>query len=232
MSGRVFACGLALVLLALSFDCLHVGGAAPSRRGPSTSSRLILSSENFRVSYPARTGRRDVEAALSVLEEAHAEVVRRLSAASLSVGGLASTELYVHETTGDFVGATGEPAWVGAVTRGRRIESQPLDVLRRRGILAGTLRHECVHVAVEALGHRRAPHWLAEGLAVYVSGEGAALARRTPKTSVTLNELEQKLSRPASPEETRALYAAAYREVVALVSREGEAGVWRRVSRY
>ncbi|MCA1592879.1 MAG: hypothetical protein LC754_09565 [Acidobacteria bacterium] len=193
--------------------------------------RLSLSSENFRVSYPSRVERRDVEAALRALEAARGDVMRRLSSASVSAGGLGSTELYVHDTAGDFAGATGQPAWVGAVARGRRIESQPLDALRRRGVLAGTLRHEYVHVAVEALGHGRAPRWLAEGVAVYVSGEGAALARRARKTRMSLDELEQRLSRPNSPEEMRLLYAAAYREVSALASREGEAGVWRLVAR-
>ncbi len=199
-----------------------------------SSPRLTLSSENFRVSYPARAARRDAEAALRALEAARADLLRHLSAASVSASGLTTVELYAHETTGGFTGATGQPAWVAAATtaRGRRIESQPLDVLRRRGVLPVTLRHEYVHVVVETLGHGRAPRWLAEGLALYVSGEGVTLARRATKSEMSLDELEQRLARPGSPEEMKSLYAAAFRAVSALVAREGEANVWRRVTGY
>ena len=191
-----------------------------------------MSSEHFRVSYPARSAQRDVEGALRALEAARAEVLRRLDAASLSAAPLApSNELFVHATTGDFTAATGQPAWVAATTRGRRVESQPLEVLRRRRVLDSTLRHEFVHVAAEALSRGRAPRWLVEGLAVHVAGEGRLFARDAPKRKPALEEIERGLERPGSPREMRALYAAAYGEVRALIEREGEAGVWRRVAR-
>jgi hypothetical protein len=140
-------------------------------------------------------------------------------------------EVFIHETTGDFVGATGQPAWVAASTEGRRIELQPLEVLRRRGVVAATLRHEFVHAALEALGHGHAPRWLVEGLAIYAAGEGPQLARNAPRQQrVPPDELERLLARPGSPQEMRALYAAAYREVSELIRREGEASVWRRAT--
>jgi len=191
--------------------------------------RLSLSSEHFRVSYPARVARREVESALRTLEAAHADLSRRLDNASL-VGGVPTVEVFIHETTGDFVGSTGQPAWVAASTEGRRIELQPLDVLRRRGVLATTFRHEFVHAALEALGRGHAPRWLVEGLAIYVAGEGPQLARNAPRQKISPDELEQKLARPGSPQEMRALYAAAYREVSELIRREGEASVWRRAT--
>jgi hypothetical protein len=192
--------------------------------------RLSLSSEHFRVSYPARVARREVESVLRALEAAHADVSRRLERASL--GPVPSmTEVTIRETTGDFVGATGQPAWVAATTAARRIETQPVEVLRRRGVLAQALRHEFVHVALESLNGGRAPLWLVEGLAIFVAGEGPALARNAPKLKVTLDELEQKIARPASAREMRALYAAAYAEVNSLVRREGESSVWRRAAR-
>ena len=190
-----------------------------------------MSSERFRVSYPARASRRDVEAALRTLEAAHADVSRRLSAAQIRLDSVGKVELFVHETTGDFTGATGRGAWVAAVARGRRIESQPLEALRRRGVLDGTLRHEYVHSVIELLGHGRAPLWLTEGLAVHVAGEGALLARGASKSEMPRAELERRLQQqPGSATEMRALYAAAYREVSALIRREGEAAVWRRVA--
>jgi hypothetical protein len=117
------------------------------------------------------------------------------------------------------------------VTEGKRIEFQPLEVLQRRRVLLTTPRHEFVHAALEAVGHGRAPRWLVEGLAAYVAGEGAALARSAPKERISTDELERRLVLPNSPQEIRALYAAAYAEVFALVRREGEAAVWRRAAR-
>jgi hypothetical protein len=182
------------------------------------------------LSYPARVARREAEALLRTLEAAHADVSRRLERAGVGAR-VPVTGVFVHETTGDFVGATGRPAWVAGVTEGGRISLQPLDVLRRRGLLQTTPRHEFVHAALEALGGGRAPLWLTEGLAAHVAGEGPALARATRAGPLTTEELERRIARPASAAEMRALYAAAFREVSALVRREGEPAVWRRALR-
>ncbi|HLL14353.1 MAG TPA: SpoIID/LytB domain-containing protein, partial [Pyrinomonadaceae bacterium] len=201
---------------------------------PLESARLTLSSANFRVTYPARGAqgaRREVEGALAVLEAVRADVRQRLSAASLASPALGVLEAFVHETTGDFTGATGKPAWVAAVMNNRRIELQPLATLKRRGLLAPTLRHEYTHAVIHALSRGRAPLWLSEGLAAHVAGEGARLTRFAPKQKLSLEDLERKLAQPASADEMRALYAAAFREVNALIQTEGEANVWRRVAR-
>ncbi|HEX8127690.1 MAG TPA: SpoIID/LytB domain-containing protein [Pyrinomonadaceae bacterium] len=205
--------------------------AASSSLAPEA--RLSLSSENFRVSYPARgasASRREVEAALAALEAARSDVRSRLSAASIAYPALGILEVFVHETTGNFTGATGKPAWVAATTRGRRIELQPLATLRKRGVLAPTLRHEYAHALINALSRSRAPLWLSEGLAAHVAGEGRALTRHTSKEKMSLEELERRLAAPATAAEMRALYAAAFREVSARIRTEGEANVWRRVA--
>jgi hypothetical protein len=98
-------------------------------------------------------------------------------------------------------------------------------------VLDSTLRHEFVHVAVEALSRGRAPRWLVEGLAVHVAGEGRLVARDAPRRKLTVEEIERGLERPDSAQHARELYAAAYAEVLALVRRETEPGVWRRVAR-
>jgi hypothetical protein len=196
--------------------------------------RLNLSSENFRVSYPARAAsvsRREVESALAVLEGARADVRSRLAAASVAPPALGVIEVFVHATTGDFTGATGKPAWVAAVTRGRRIELQPLATLGKRGLLVPTLRHEYAHAVIDALSRSRAPRWLSEGLAAHVAGEGRMLTRHTPDAKLSLEDLEKRLAAPATAAEMRSLYAAAFREVSALIRTQGEANVWRRVAR-
>jgi SpoIID/LytB domain protein len=206
--------------------------ATPNEARGARSPRLTLSSEHFRASYPARAARREVEAMLRALEGARRDVLGRLDGAGLSANGLGTAELYVHETTGDFTGSTGLPAWVAASTEGRRIRTQPPEVLRRRGVLSSTMRHELVHVVLEALGRGRAPLWLVEGLAAHVAGEGPMLSRSARGAAkLSLEEIERGLSRAASAQETRALYAAAHAEVAALIRREGEAAAWRRALR-
>jgi hypothetical protein len=201
----------------------------PPVRNPQSAIRN-LNSEHFRVSYPARAARAEVEALLRTLEAAYADVAGRLERAGVGAR-VPLTEVVVYETTGEFVGATGRPAWVAAVTEGRRISLQPLAVLRRRGVLTTTPRHEFVHAALGAAGAGRAPLWLVEGLAAYVAGEGASLSSAMPRARLSIEEIERGLAGAPSQQEMRTLYAAAYAEVSALIRREGESAAWRRALR-
>jgi hypothetical protein len=191
---------------------------------------LSLSSEHFRVSYPAKAGARSIENMLRALEDAREDLLRRLEAASLRIAERGPFEVVVHATTADFIAATGQSGWAAGATRGRRIELQPLDLLRRRGVLGATLRHELTHAVIEMLSGGRAPHWIAEGLAIHVAGEAATLPRIENKSRLSREELERRLARPASAAESRKLYAMAYHEVRAIIEAEGEAGVWRRIA--
>ena len=78
--------------------------------------------------------------------------------------------LRFHPTTDDYEHATGQ-AWFtsGAVVNGE-IHLLPLTVLRDRGVLDRTIRHELVHILTDAaLGTR--PAWVREGAAIYFAGE-------------------------------------------------------------
>lgn len=154
-------------------------------------------------------------------------MVARAGPASLLLPDM--IEVVVHETTQDFIAATGQSWWVAGVTRARRIELPPLGVLRRRRILTSTLRHEYAHAVIEENGQGRTPRWLAEGLAVEFAGEGPSLERFASRRRLPLDELERRLAKPRSGAEMRSLYAAAYIEVRALIRKEGEPNVWRRL---
>jgi hypothetical protein len=194
--------------------------------------RRSLSSEHFRASFPSNADTRSIESALRILESAREDLLRRLEKASLRIAEPAPFEVVIHATNADFIAATGQSGWAAGVTRGRRIELQPLPLLRRRGILNTTLRHEFAHAVIEVLGQSRAPRWLAEGLAIHIAGEAATLPRIENKNILSREDLERKLARPASVAEMRELYAMAYREVRAMIQAEGESAVWRRVARF
>jgi SpoIID/LytB domain protein len=217
--------------LSMSHASYLVAAAATSQTIlMSQTARLSLSSEHFRVSYPSSTTRREVDTVLRILEAARADIERRLAIAGLVFPADTSLNIFINETTQDFIAATGQPGWAAAASRGSRMELQPLALLRRRGVVVTTLRHEYAHFVIDLLGRGKTPRWLSEGLAIYVAGEGAMLARFNPKSKWTREELERRLERPASADEMRSLYAASFNEVRALVRAEGEKGAWHRVA--
>jgi hypothetical protein len=169
---------------------------------------------------------------LRAFEIARADLLRRLEAASLRLAEPGPFEVVVHATTADFIASTGQQGWAAGATRGRRIELQPLDLLRRRGVLNMTLRHEMTHAVIEVLSGGRVPRWMAEGLAIHVAGEAASLPRIENKSRLSREDLERRLMGSASVTESRKLYAMAYHEIRRMIEAEGESGVWRRVAQY
>jgi len=87
------------------------------------------------------------------------------------------------------------PSWAAAATRKNKIELQPLPLLKQRRILETTLRHELAHAFIDALGNGQTPRWLAEGMALYLAGEGK-LFKPTKPTSVA--NIEQTITDAAA----------------------------------
>lgn len=193
-------------------------------------SRLTLSSEHFRVSYPASVDKKEISLVLSFLQASRRSLTARVAAAGFAAE-LPDMEVFINETTGDFVGRTGLPPWAAAATKGNRIETQPIETLRKRRILETTLRHELVHTLVDVLGRGRTPRWLAEGLAIHLAGEGSLVRRYDCGQKWTTQEIETRLNTTQSAADMRAAYAAAYGEVKRLIAVEGEANVWRRIAK-
>jgi SpoIID/LytB domain protein len=191
---------------------------------------LTISSEHFRVTYPADVDRRDADQVLTTLETARADFLHRASAAAISIGSIPTLEIRLNESTGDFTSRTGQPWWAAAATKGNRIELQPVGILKRRGVLTTTLRHELAHAVIDAISNSRAPRWLEEGFALYLAGEGSTISRYATKAKPTTDQIEKKLERPSSQQDMRALYAAAYGAVLNLIRNESEASVWKKLA--
>ena len=188
-----------------------------------------ISGEHFRLTYPADVARRDANQVMNILESARGDFLRRVSAASISTN-IPALEIRLNESTGDFTSRTGQPWWAAAATKGNRIELQPLAILKRRGVLNKTLRHELAHVVIDLVSHDRAPRWLEEGFAIYLAGEGRLFSHKAGRKALSTAELEKRLEHPGSQQEMRALYAQAYLAVKELVRNGGEASVWKKVA--
>ena len=78
--------------------------------------------------------------------------------------------LRFHPTVEAYQRATGQAWYTAGATVGEEIHFVPLTVLRERGVLERTIRHEIVHrLTAEPLASR--PLWVREGVAIYFAGE-------------------------------------------------------------
>ncbi|MDX2031821.1 MAG: SpoIID/LytB domain-containing protein [Blastocatellia bacterium] len=216
----------------ISFGVPPFGGPPSGGLALANGPQRTVSTEKFRVRYPETLDPGSLQTCLGILKDTHAEYVRRLAEAALRIPETPPFEIVIHANTAEFIAATGQSGWAAGVTKGRRIEIQPPALLRRRGELANTLRHELAHAFIESLSESRAPRWLAEGLAIHAAGEGPRMAARGLQLRLSTEELERRLSAPSRAAEARELYGAAYREVRKLLDAEKEAGVWKRVAEY
>lgn len=115
--------------------------------------------------------------------------------------------LVVHPSAASFARETAESWWSAARTRGSRIDLLPLSVLRERGTLESTIRHELVHVITES-SLTGAPRWVKEGVAMHYAGE-------RPPASLMDGAMPRRVKCPSDDELGRAVSATAARDAYA-----------------
>lgn len=91
-------------------------------------------------------------------------------ARALGVAPPGRVTLRFHPTTDDYERATGQAWFTSAAIVRDELHLLPLAVLRERGILDRTIRHELVHLMTDSILGRR-PLWVREGAAIYFAGE-------------------------------------------------------------
>jgi hypothetical protein len=150
-------------------------------------------------------------------------------AKALGVQPPATLTVRFHPTTEAFERSTGRPWFMSGARVNDELHLMPLAVLRERGVLERTIRHELVHEMTDGLLSGR-PAWVREGAAIYFAGErflpaepGRDSARPASRDSCpTDNELLQPISVGA--------LANAYARARACFARQIEGGrKWRDV---
>jgi len=199
--------------------------------GQPMTERRSMASERFRAHFTSATRESDVKEALDILENARIDMDQRLERFGVRSAGTQKVEITICSSTSNYRSTTGMPGWTAAVTRENRIVSQPLQLLKKRGVLVTALKHEYAHTVIEAIGRGGTPRWLAEGLSVHFAGEGPQILDVTEHRPVPPVELERRMGNASSAAEMKVLYAQAYREVRSMILRDGEAAVWRKIAR-
>jgi hypothetical protein len=150
-------------------DIVPLGAPAPTVVSPRTPPRAVASAA---VAAPS-----PVSLTLPDEDEGQRAAIERLAlrarddiAKDLGMAAPARITLHFHPATQSYEQATGQPWFTSAAIVGGDVHLLPLAVLRDRGVLDRTIRHELVHVMIdEALKNR--PAWVREGAAIYFAGQ-------------------------------------------------------------
>lgn len=125
--------------------------------------------------------------------------------------------LKVYPSLDAYRDSTGEPGWVAASTLGHTVRMQPVALLRAHSALDSTLRHEFIHLLVEAHARPGLPLWFREGIVLYLSNPA-----EVNSVSASANQdLERMFEHTEDRGQMEQAYAAARGRVAALVQQNG-----------
>jgi stage II sporulation protein D len=153
-----------------------------------------------------------------------AERALRLATERTGWGPSTRPQVKVYPSIGVYRDATGEPGWLAANTFGNVVRLQPISALQRAGSLDSTLRHEFLHILIEANAAPNAPLWLREGLAIYLANP-----QEVRPASVDVDAMERQMHSLRTGEEMRAAYRACGAAVADAVEKNGLDSVLSRV---
>ncbi len=134
-------------------------------------------------------------------------------------------QIRVYPSVSVFRNATGQPGWVAAVTRGRIIHLQPAAVLRAKGQLTSTLRHEIFHFLIEKRSGPGVPLWFREGVVLYLAGGRKPGGQQRTTGGLfggPVKDLEKTIRQSRNREEMQRAYRAARLQVERWVAAYGE----------
>jgi SpoIID/LytB domain protein len=169
-----------------------------------------LASEKFQLHYPDSLAYTDANLVLEQMERSRNRILEKLRRLSISFVEPRMVSVKIHDTVQEFSDATGASHFTVAVTSKDHIQTQPFSVLMQQRSPAAILGHEYVHALLEANSRTRIEEWLAEGLALHASGEGAQLLRQKNQTKELLH------------------YSSVYRRTLDLIRERGERAVWHK----
>ena len=196
-------------ILGFYFPSLRVGNYSPTSATTAAGPAVASPSPE----KPAPSEATDVLVALPGMDESNrglvVQLVRSARDAIMAKTGVLRTSairVTVHPTIESFGRATGQPWWVSGATDGDGVDLLPVSILRQRGQLERTIRHEVAHVLLDGpLANR--PLWVREGAATYFGDLNAAASGAAEGTS--------RLSCPEDAEFLRPLSAGAHRTAYA-----------------
>ncbi len=169
--GRGHGHGLGLCQL----GCARMGEAGKSYRNILAAyfPAAVVGTSASGITWRSFGGER-VEIFSSAADEALVPVAERALAEAEERTGLRAAgppRLWFYPTVAAFRDATGQPGDVAATTSDLTIRLQPASVLRSKGALVRTVRHELLHAVLES--NSTAPHawWFREGLVLCLNRE-------------------------------------------------------------
>lgn len=154
-----------------------------------------------------------------VLSTAMGELHRIESSTALQIKSHPMLKIY--PTLASYRDSTGGPGWVAASTRGNTIRLQPAELLRQKGALEATLRHEFLHVLVDDNSRASLPLWFREGLVLYLAEGKTRVATRVLST----DEIESALHNRQNRHQMQQAYASAKAVVGRLATQHGRSEV-------
>jgi SpoIID/LytB domain protein len=133
-----------------------------------------------------------------------------------------------HPTTQSYERATGQAWFTSGAIVANEIHLLPLAVLRDRGVLERTIRHELVHLMIDEPLTKR-PAWVREGAALYFSGAGTGTrpeeSKFQPRSRLSCPD-DVELLQPVS---AGSLNNAHTRALACFARQAGDGKAWRDV---